>query len=58
MPAKEGLLSELQEEMAGKEEVQLRRLINESEEIAHQRDAVRKQLTLFQTAAREISAVI
>lgn len=37
MPSKEGLLADFQEDVAGKEEPQLRRLINESEEIAGQR---------------------
>eukprot|EP00983_Pelagomonas_calceolata_P023509 740151-Pelagomonas_calceolata.AAC.5 len=37
LPSKENLLAEFQEEVAGKEEPQLRRLINESEEIAGQR---------------------
>jgi len=37
LPSKEGLLADFQEDVAGKEEPQLRRLINESEEIAGQR---------------------
>eukprot|EP00198_Chlamydomonas_reinhardtii_P011594 XP_001700931.1 dynamin-related GTPase [Chlamydomonas reinhardtii] len=51
-----GLLLDLQEEVAGKEEPQLRRLINESEEIAAQRDTIRKRLTLLQRASKEIAA--
>lgn len=56
VPAKSGLLLDLQEEVAGKEEPQLRRLINESEEIAAQRDTIRKRLTLLQRASKEIAA--
>ena len=55
VPAKDGLLEEFQAEVAGKEEAQLRRMINESEEIAEQRDAVKKKLTLLQKAAKEIA---
>jgi dynamin 1-like protein len=42
--------------VAGKEEPSLRRLINESEEIASQRDEIRKRLTLLTRAAQEIAA--
>ncbi|KAF5836630.1 P-loop containing nucleoside triphosphate hydrolase protein [Dunaliella salina] len=56
LPSKESLLSEFQEEVAGKEEPQLRRLINESEEIAGQREGIKKRLVLLQRAAKEISA--
>lgn len=56
VPAKGGLLLELAEETAGKEEPQLRRLINESEEIAEQRNTIRSRLTLLQRASREIAA--
>ncbi len=56
VPAKGGLLMELAEETAGKEEPQLRRLINESEEIAEQRNTIRSRLTLLQRASREIAA--
>jgi hypothetical protein len=54
VPAKAELLTALQEEMAGKEEPQLRRLINESEEIAEQRETIKKRLTLLQRASNEI----
>eukprot|EP00878_Enallax_costatus_P010925 GHUV01011411.1.p1 GENE.GHUV01011411.1~~GHUV01011411.1.p1 ORF type:complete len:539 (+),score=197.47 GHUV01011411.1:556-2172(+) len=54
VPAKENLLAELQEEVAGKEEAQLRRLLNENEEVARQRDGLRKRLELMQRAAAEI----
>ncbi len=53
VPAKNALLEEFQAEVAGKEEPQLRRMINESEEIAEQRDGCKKKLTLLQKAARE-----
>lgn len=33
-----------------------RRLINESEEIAEQREGIKKRLTLLQRAAKEIAA--
>lgn len=39
---------------AGKEEDQLRRLLNENEEVARQRDSLQKRLTLMERAAREI----
>lgn len=39
---------------AGKEEEQLRRLLNENEEVARQRDSLRKRLELMERAAREI----
>lgn len=55
VPAKQMLLEHFQEEVAGKEEVQLRRLINESEEIAEQRDSLRKRLVLLTKAAKEIA---
>ncbi|WIA18610.1 hypothetical protein OEZ86_005059 [Tetradesmus obliquus] len=54
VPAKDNLLAELQEEVAGKEEDQLRRLLNENEEVARQRDSLQKRLTLMERAAREI----
>lgn len=38
----------------GKEEAQLRRLLNENEEVARQRDSLRKRLELMERAAREI----
>lgn len=41
---------------AGKEEAQLRRLLNENEEVARQRDSLRKRLELMERAAREIMA--
>ncbi|KAF6255607.1 dynamin-related GTPase [Scenedesmus sp. NREL 46B-D3] len=56
VPAKDNLLAELQEEVAGKEEEQLRRLLNENEEVARQRDSLQKRLTLMERAAREIMA--
>jgi len=56
LPSKENLLAEFQEEVAGKEEPQLRRLINESEEIAGQREGIKKRLVLLQRAAKEIAA--
>lgn len=39
---------------AGKEEPQLRRLLNENEEVARQRDSLKKRLQLMQRAAEEI----
>ena len=54
-PAKKILLEDFQMEVAGKEEPQLRRLINESEDIALQRDALKKKLTLLQKAQKEIA---
>lgn len=54
VPAKENLLAQLQEEVAGKEEQQLRRLLNENEEVARQRDSLKKRLELMQRAAEEI----
>lgn len=56
VPSKECLLADFQEDVAGKEEPQLRRLINESEEIAEQREEIRKRLTLLTRAAQEIAA--
>jgi hypothetical protein len=50
------LLEAFQEEVAGKDEAQLRRMINESEEIAEQRDTLRNRLILLTKAAKEISA--
>jgi len=38
----------------GKDEAQLRRLLNENEEVARQRDSLRKRLELMERAAREI----
>jgi dynamin 1-like protein len=58
VPAKQGLLEEFQEEVAGKDDTQLRRLINESEEIVEQRDTLRKRLTMLQRAAKELSAFV
>lgn len=40
--------------LAGKEEQQLRRLLNENEEVARQRDSLKKRLELMQRAAEEI----
>ncbi|KAI8462851.1 MAG: dynamin-related GTPase [Monoraphidium minutum] len=54
VPAKDTLLSELQEEVAGKEEAALRRLLNENEEVARQRDGLKKRLELMERAAAEI----
>lgn len=54
VPAKDTLLAELQEEVAGKEEAALRRLLNENEEVARQRDALRRRLELMERAAAEI----
>lgn len=56
VPAKESLLSEFQEEVAGKDEPALRRLINESEEIAAEREGLRKKLELLKKAQKEIAA--
>mmetsp|Transcript_7411 Transcript_7411/g.12788 ORF Transcript_7411/g.12788 Transcript_7411/m.12788 type:complete len:628 (+) Transcript_7411:31-1914(+) len=56
VPSKDSLLAEFQEEAAGKEEPQLRRLINESEDIAAQRDELRKRLTLLLRAQQEVAA--
>eukprot|EP00877_Chromochloris_zofingiensis_P008940 jgi/Chrzof1/429/Cz01g15170.t1 len=53
-PSKEDLLTDLQEEIAGKEEAQLRRLLNENEEVARQRDSLKKRLELMERAASEI----
>lgn len=39
---------------AGKEEPQLRRLLNENEEVARQRDSLKKRLELMQRASEEI----
>lgn len=58
VPAKQMLLEMFQEDVAGKEEAQLRRLINESEEIAEQRDGLRKRLVLLTKAAKEINAFV
>ncbi|GAX77714.1 hypothetical protein CEUSTIGMA_g5157.t1 [Chlamydomonas eustigma] len=58
VPAKQGLLEEFQEEVAGKDDPQLRRLINESEEIVEQRDTLRKRLTMLQRAAKELAAFV
>lgn len=57
IPAKRDLLAQLQEEVACKDEPALRRFINESEEIAANRDAVRSKLQLMQRAAKEIALV-
>lgn len=43
-----------QEEIAGKDEPALRRLLNENEEVARQRDALKKRLELMERAAAEI----
>lgn len=48
------LMFVLQEEIAGKEEAQLRRLLNENEEVARQRDSLKKRLELMERAASEI----
>ena len=58
VPSKEVLLEAFQEEVAGKDEPALRRLINESEEIADQREALKKKLTLLQKAQKEIAAFV
>lgn len=58
MPAKDGLLTALAEDIAGKEEPQLRRLINESDETAKQRDTLKQRLTLMERAAREIATYL
>eukprot|EP00798_Chlamydomonas_sp_ICE-L_P016679 gene16679-22938_t len=70
-PAKSTLLEEFQAMVAGKDETQLRRLINESEDIAVQREEVKKKgraavqqeevkkkLVLLKKAAGEVSAFI
>jgi dynamin 1-like protein len=54
VPAKDTLLAELQEEVAGKEEAALRRLLNENEEVARQRDGIKRRLELMERAAAEI----
>jgi dynamin 1-like protein len=54
VPAKDQLLQELQEEVAGKDEPALRRLLNENEEVARQRDALKRRLELMERAANEI----
>lgn len=56
-PAKSSLLTQLQEEVACKDEPALRRFINESEEIAQTRDSLRNKLQLMQRAAKEIALV-
>lgn len=58
VPAKASLLAAMLEEVVGKEEVMLRRLINESEEVAKHRDDLRKRLVLLQKAQREITAFV
>ena len=58
VPSKENLLGDFLEEVAGKEEAQLMRMINESEEVAKQRDEIKKRLTLLQRAAKEVAAFI
>ncbi|MEW5315614.1 MAG: hypothetical protein WDW38_007029 [Sanguina aurantia] len=58
VPAKATLLAAMLEEVVGKEEVMLRRLINESEEVAKHRDDLRKRLVLLQKAQKEITAFI
>ena len=55
MPAKNGLLERFQAEVAGKDEPQLRRMIDESEDIAEQRESTRNKLTLLRKAAREVA---
>ncbi len=47
-------LYQLQEEIAGKDEAALRRLLNENEEVARARDKIRKRLELMERAADEI----
>ena len=56
LPSKECLLADFQEDVAGNEEPQLRRLINESEEVAGQREGIKKRLMLLQKASKEIAA--
>lgn len=56
VPAKEGLLQELAEKLVDKDEPGLRRLINESEEIAAHREQLKKRLVLLQRASKEIAA--
>ena len=56
VPSKETLLEAFEEETAGKDEPQLRRIINESEEVAEKRDSLKKRLTLLTRAAKEIAA--
>lgn len=58
VPSKEILLEAFQEEVAGKDEPALRRLINESEEIAEQRESLKKKLLLLQKAQKEIAACV
>lgn len=53
-PSKESLLTDLQEEIAGKEEAALARLLNENEETMRQRDSLKKRLELMERAAQEI----
>lgn len=55
LPAKKELLQALQEEIAGKDEPALRRLLSESEETAANRDRVRRKLDLLQSAKSEIT---
>ena len=55
VPAKISLLSKLQEEVAGKDEPALTRLLGESEDLAARREEVRKRLTLLERAASEIT---
>jgi dynamin 1-like protein len=54
LPAKENLLSELAENIAGLEEPALRRLLNENEEVARQRDVIKKRLELMEKAGQEL----
>jgi len=56
LPAKEGLLAELCETIAGFEEPALRRLLNENEDVARQRDSIKKRLELMERAGQELIA--
>jgi hypothetical protein len=55
VPAKSNLLGKLQEDVVGKDEVQLTRLLGETEDAARRREEVRKRLEMMEKAAREIS---
>uniref|UniRef100_A0A7S0VAJ5 Uncharacterized protein n=1 Tax=Polytomella parva TaxID=51329 RepID=A0A7S0VAJ5_9CHLO len=55
MPAKVDLLIALQEKIADQDEAQLRRLVNESEELAKQRDLVSKKLRMMKAAQDKIN---
>ena len=56
LKAKEGLLEPFQEEVAGREEDELLRLLHEDPDVTRRREACRRRLQLLRSAHEEIAA--